>query len=71
MDDFLSTVRVDPRVGHTVGHEIIFENGNYGAKYFVKTKVKDCTRERFFKILELVKSISEKSGEFLNKELDF
>ena len=70
VDDFLSTVRVDPRVGYAVGHEIIFENGNYGAKYFVKTKVKDCTREKFFKILELVKSTSEKSGEFLNKELD-
>jgi len=70
VDDFLSTIRVDPRVGHTVGHEIISENGNYGAKYFVKTKTKDCTREKFFKILELVESTSKKSGEFLNRELD-
>ena len=71
VDEFLSTIRIDPRLGYTVGHEIISENGNYGAKYFVKIKVKDCTKEKFFKILKLVEDTSEKSGKFLNKELDF
>jgi len=71
VDDFLSTIRVDSRLGYTVGHEIISENGNYGAKYFVKIKTKDCTKEKFLKILELVESTSEKSGKFLNDELNF
>jgi len=70
VDDFLSTIRVDPRLGYAVGHEIISENGNYGAKYFVKIKTKDCTKEKFLKILELVESTSEKSGKFLNDELN-
>lgn len=69
VNDFLSTIRVDPRLGYAVGHEIISENGNYGAKYFIKIKAKDCTQEKFFKILKLVKSTSKKSGEFLNAEL--
>jgi len=66
----LSTIRIDPRLGYAAGHEIISENGNYGAKYFVKIKIKDCTKEKFFKILKLVESTSEKSGKFLNKELN-
>ena len=70
MDEFLSTIRIDSRLGYASGHEIISENGNYGAKYFVKIKVKDCTKEKFFKILKLVEDTSEKSGKFLNKELD-
>ena len=71
IDGFLSTVRVDPRIGYAVGYEIISENGNYGAKYFVKSQTNDITKEKFFKILELVESVSEKSGKFLNRELDF
>jgi len=69
VDEFLSTIRVDSRLGYAAGHKIISENGNYGAKYFVKIKVKDCTKEKFFKILKLVEDTSEKSGKFLNKEL--
>lgn len=70
VDDFLSTIKVDPRLGYAVGHEIVSENGNYGAKYFVKIKTNDCTKEKFLKILELVESTSEKSGKFLNDELN-
>ena len=70
VDEFLSTIKIDSRLGYATGHEIISENGNYGAKYFVKIKVKDCTKEKFFKILKLVEDTSEKSGEFLNKELN-
>ena len=70
VDEFLSTIRIDPRLGYAVGHEIISENGNHGAKYFVKIKVKDCTKEKFFKILKLVEDTSVKSGKFLNKELN-
>lgn len=69
VDDFLSTIRVDYRLGYRVGHEIISENGNYGAKYFVKSKASECTKEQFFKMLELVESTSKKSGEFLSKEI--
>lgn len=70
VDDFLSTIRVDSRLGYAVGYEIISENRNYGAKYFVKSKVNECTKEKFFKILKLVESTSEQSGKFLTKELD-
>lgn len=69
VDEFLSTIRADPRLGYRVGYEIISENGNYGAKYFVKSNINDCTKEKFFKILEIVESTSVKSGEFLNKEM--
>lgn len=69
IDDFLSTIRTDPRLGYRIGYEIISENGNYGAKYFVKSKTSECTKDQFFKILELVESTSKKSGEFLNKEI--
>ena len=69
VDEFLSTIRADPRLGYRVGYEIISEKGNYGAKYFVKSKTNDCTKEKFFKMLEIVESTSAKSGEFLNKEM--
>ena len=64
VDEFLSTVRVDPRRGYRIGYEIVLENDNYGAKYFVKSNVNDCTKEKFFKILDLVESTSIKSGKF-------
>ena len=69
IDIFLSTIRTDPRLGYKVGYELISENGNYGARYFVKSKVSDCTQKKFFKILKLVEDTSKKSGEFLNKEI--
>lgn len=69
VDDFLSKIRVDQRIGYNVGYEIISENANYGAKYFVKSKVNDCTKEKFFKMLELAESTAKKSGEFINKEI--
>lgn len=69
VDDFLSTIRVDSRLGYKVGYEIISENGNYGARYFVKIKASYCTKENFFKILKIVEDTSEKSGKFLKREL--
>jgi hypothetical protein len=71
VDDFLSSIRVDSRIGYAVGYEIISENGNYGARYFIKSKTKNITKEKFYKILGIVESVSEKSGRFVNSELNF
>ena len=45
------------------------EKGHYGAKYFVKTKMNGCDKEKLLKILELVKNTCLKSEEFLNTTL--
>ena len=70
VDAFLSTIRVDYRIGFRVGYEIISEKGHYGAKYFVKTRADTCEKEKLLKILELVKNTYERSEEFLNKTLN-
>lgn len=70
VDEFLSTLKVDYRSGLRVGYEIISEKGHYGAKYFVKSKAHYCDKEKFFDILEMIKSTGEKSEEFLNKTLN-
>jgi len=69
VDEFLSTLRVDYRLGVRVGYEIISEKGHYGAKYFVKSKIHDCDKEKFFEILDMVKETGEKSETFLNQKL--
>lgn len=70
VDEFLSTLKVDYRSGLRVGYEIISEKGHYGAKYFVRSKIHDCTQEKFFDILEMVKSTGKRSEEFLHKTLN-
>ena len=70
VDDFISTLRVDYRTGIRVGYEIISDKGNYGAKYFVESKIHDCTREQFHDVLEMVKETGEKSENFLNMTLN-
>jgi hypothetical protein len=69
VDDFLATVRIDHRTGMRVGYEIISEKGQYGAKYFVKSKIHDCDKEKLLKIIEMVKDTGEKSEIFLNNTL--
>lgn len=69
VDEFLSTIRVDYRIGFRVGYEMLNEKGHYGAKYFVKTKMDGCDKEKLLKILELVKNTCLKSEEFLNTTL--
>ena len=69
VDDFLATLRVDYRTGMRVGYEIISEKGHYGAKYFVKSKIHDCDKERLLDILEMVKDTGEKSEMFLSNTL--
>jgi len=66
IDEFLSTLRLDYRTGVQVGYEMISEKGHYGAKYFVKSKISDCDKDNFFKILEMVKETGEKSDVFLH-----
>jgi hypothetical protein len=69
VDEFLSTLRVDYRTGMRVGYEIISEKGHYGAKYFVKSKIHDCDKDRLLDIFEMVKDTGEKSEIFLNNTL--
>ena len=69
VDDFLSSLRVDYRTGVRVGYEIVSEKGHYGAKYFIKTKVHDCDKEKFLEILEMTKNTGDMSDEFLNQTL--
>ena len=69
VDDFLSSLRVDYRTGVRVGYEIVSEKGHYGAKYFIKTKVHDCDKEKFLGILEMTKNTGKMSDEFLNQIL--
>ena len=70
VDDFLSSLRVDYRTGIRVGYEVISERGHYGAKYFIRTKQHDLDKEKFEKILEMVKETGLKSDEFLNQTLN-
>ena len=70
VDEFLSTLRVDHRSGMRVGYEIISEKQHYGAKYFVKSKIHDCDKEKFFILLNMVKETGEKSDVFLNTTLN-
>ena len=70
VDEFLSTIRIDYRTGMRVGYEIISEKGHYGAKYFVKSNIHDCDKEKFFDILEMVKETGEKSEMFLSTALE-
>jgi len=69
VDEFLSTLRVDYRTGIRVGYEIVSDKGDFGAKYFIKTKPHGCDREKFLKILEMIKNTGERSDEFLNQTL--
>ena len=69
VDEFLSTIRLDYRIGLRVGYDILNEKGHYGAKYFIKTKTDGCEKEKLLKILELVKNTCMRSEEFLNKIL--
>jgi hypothetical protein len=69
VDEFLSTLRIDYRTGIRVGYEIISDKGDYGAKYFIKTKAHDCDKEKFLKILEMTKNTGQRSDEFLNQTL--
>lgn len=69
VDEFLSKLRTDYRTGMRVGYEIISEKGHYGAKYFVKSKIDDCDKEKFLEILEMVKETGEKSDVFLNSAI--
>ena len=69
VDEFLSTLRVDYRTGMRVGYEIVSDHGDYGAKYFIKTKAHGCDREKFLKILDMTKITGERSDEFLNQTL--
>jgi hypothetical protein len=69
VDDFLATLRVDYRTGVRAGYEIISEKGHYGAKYFVKSKIHDCDKERLLSIFEMVKDTGEKSEVFLSNTL--
>ena len=69
VDDFLSTLRVDYRTGIRVGYEIVSEKGHYGAKYFIKTRARDCDKERFLRILDMTKTTGERSNEFLHQTL--
>jgi hypothetical protein len=69
VDDFLATLRVDHRTGIRIGYEIISEKGHYGAKYFVKSKIHDCDKERLLDIFERVKDTGEKSDMFLSNTL--
>lgn len=70
VDEFLSTLRIDYRSGVRVGYDVISEKGHYGAKYFIKSKIHDCDKEKFFNILEMVKETGEKSEMFLIKTLN-
>jgi len=70
VDEFLSTLRVDYRTGMRIGYEIISEKGHYGAKYFVKSKIHDCDKDRLFDIFEMVKETGAKSEIFLNNALE-
>ena len=69
IDDFLATLRIDYREGFRVGYELISDKGHYGAKYFLKSKVNDCTRDSFFKMLDNVKNAGKKADSFLHSEL--
>ena len=69
VDEFLSTLRIDYRTGIRVGYEIISDKGDYGAKYFIKTRAHDCDKEKFLKILEMTKNTGKRSDEFLNQTL--
>ena len=69
VDEFLSTLRIDYRTGIRVGYEIISDKGDYGAKYFIKTKAHGCDKEKFLKILEMTKNTGQRSDEFLNQTL--
>ena len=69
VDGFLSTLRIDYRTGIRVGYEIISDKGDYGTKYFIKTKAHDCDKEKFLKILEMTKNTGQRSDEFLNQTL--
>ena len=69
VDEFLSTLRIDYRTGIRVGYEIISDKGDYGAKYFIKTRAHDCDKEKFLKILEMTKNTGQRSDEFLNQTL--
>ena len=69
VDEFLSTIRLDYRTGLRVGYDILNEKGHYGAKYFIKTKMDGCEKEKLLKILKLVKNTCMRSEEFLNKTL--
>jgi len=52
-----------------VGYEIVSDKGDFGAKYFIKTKPHGCDREKFLKILDMTKNTGERSDEFLNQNL--
>jgi len=69
VDEFLSTLRLDYRIGLRVGYDIISETGNFGAKYFVKTEADTCDKKKLLKILDLVKDTYERSEKFLNKTI--
>ena len=69
VDEFLSTLRVDYRTGIRVGYEIVSDKGDFGAKYFIRTKPHGCDREKFLKISDMTKNTGERSDEFLNQTL--
>jgi len=69
VDEFLSTLRLDYRIGLRVGYDIISEKGNFGAKYFVKIEADICDKKKLLKILDLIKDTYERSEEFLNKTI--
>ena len=69
VDDFLSSLRVDYRIGIRVGYEIISERGHYGAKYFIKTGRENFDKEKFLSILDRIKDTGKKADEFLNQTL--
>ncbi len=69
VDNFLSSLRVDYRTGIRVGYEIISDKGDYGAKYFIKTKVHGYDKKKFLRILDMTKNTGKKSDEFLNQTL--
>ncbi|MFQ5441080.1 MAG: DUF2299 family protein [Nitrosopumilaceae archaeon] len=69
VDEFLASIKMDYRTGIRAGYEIISEKGHYGAKYFIKSKIHDCDKEKFFKILEKVEKTGTESDIFLNQTL--
>ena len=69
VDDFLSTVRVDYRIGFSVNYELFNDNGHYGAKYFIKIKANLCDKEKLLKIIAQVMNTRIRSDEFLNSML--